>query len=181
MPLYRLGDHRPELHEEVWIAPSADLIGRVLLKRAASVWFGATLRGDNELIEVGEGSNIQDGAVLHTDMGAPLKIGSNCTVGHRAILHGCQVERGCLIGMGATVLNHAVIGEYSLVGAHALVTEGKEFPPRSLILGAPARAAGTLDDGAVARILAASARYVSNGERFRRTLEADESARIEGR
>jgi carbonic anhydrase/acetyltransferase-like protein (isoleucine patch superfamily) len=166
MTIHGLGDEDPRIDGDVWIAPSADVIGRVHMRRGASVWFGAILRGDNEWIEIGPDCNIQDGAVLHTDMGAPLTLAARCSVGHRAILHGCTVGEGSLIGMGATILNHAVIGRNSLVGANALVTEGKTFPDRSLIIGAPARAVGTLDDAAVERCLAVAARYVANGRRF---------------
>ena len=166
MTIHGLDDEDPRIDGEVWIAPSADVIGRVRLHRGVSVWFGAILRGDNEWIEVGVESNIQDGAVLHTDMGAPLTLAARCSVGHRAILHGCTVGEGSLVGMGATILNHAVIGRNSLVGANALVTEGKTFPDRSLIIGAPARAVGTLDAAAVERCLAVAARYVANGRRF---------------
>ncbi|MDB5557952.1 MAG: acetyltransferase protein, partial [Enterovirga sp.] len=153
MPIYSLNDVAPELPPEgdYWIAPDAHVIGRVRLGRGASIWFGSVLRGDNELIELGENVNIQEGSLLHTDPGFPMTIGRDCTVGHHAILHGCMVGEGSLIGMGATVLNGAVIGAGSLVGANALVTEGKSFPERSLIVGAPARAVRELDDAAVAR------------------------------
>jgi carbonic anhydrase/acetyltransferase-like protein (isoleucine patch superfamily) len=166
MTLHALDGEQPDIAGDVWIAPSADVIGRIRLHRAVSVWFGAVLRGDNEWIEIGAESNIQDGAVLHTDMGAPLVLGGRCSVGHRAILHGCTIGEGSLVGMGATILNHAVIGRHCLVGANALVTEGKVFPDRSLIVGAPARVVKTLDDAAVERCLAVGARYVVNGRRF---------------
>src|SRR5919106_657882 len=150
MPLYSLDDVAPELAADgrYWIAPDAHVIGRVRLGRDASVWFGSVLRGDNELIEVGERSNIQEGSMLHTDLGFPLTVGPNCTIGHHAILHGCTIGANALIGMGATVLNGARIGANSLVGASALVTEGKTFPDGSLIVGAPARAIRTLDEKA---------------------------------
>src|SRR6202795_3396031 len=152
--IYELGGHKPDLPEQgrYWIAPSATLIGKVRLKIDASVWFGAVLRGDNEWIELGERSQIQDNATLHTDMGFPLTIGSDCVIGHNVILHGCTIGDRALIGMGAIVLNGARIGAGSLVGAGALITEGKEFPEKSLIVGAPARVMRTLDDAAAAAI-----------------------------
>src|SRR5436189_17640 len=130
MPLFALGLYRPQLPaaDRHWIAPGAQVVGRVTLGAEASVWFNAVIRGDNEVIRIGARTNIQDGAVLHSDEGSPLTIGADCTIGHRAILHGCTIEDGCLIGMGATILNGAVIGRGSLVGANALVTEGKVFP-----------------------------------------------------
>ncbi len=147
MPVYALGDLAPELPETgaFWIAPDAHVIGKVRLHADVGIWFGAVLRGDNELIEIGARSNIQEGAMLHTDMGFPLSVGADCTIGHHAILHGCTIGDNSLIGMGATVLNGAKIGRNCLVGANALVTEGKEFPDNSLIVGAPARAIRVLD------------------------------------
>jgi carbonic anhydrase/acetyltransferase-like protein (isoleucine patch superfamily) len=149
-----------------WIAPGAHVIGNVLLAEDAGIWFGAVLRGDNELISVGARSNIQENAMLHTDMGLPLSIGSDCTIGHHAILHGCTIGDNSLVGMGATILNGAKIGKNCLVGANALVTEGKEFPDNSLIVGSPARAIRTLDDAAAARLTASAAGYVANWKRF---------------
>ena len=168
MTLYALADRRPLLPTSgrYWIAPNASVIGDVALGDDCSVWFGATLRGDNERITLGARSNIQDGATLHTDLGFPLDLGEDCTVGHNAILHGCRIGAGALIGMGAIVLNGAKIGAGSLVGAGALVTEGKEFPERSLIVGSPARLARTLDEAAVAALLASAAHYVENARRF---------------
>lgn len=150
-----------------FIAPDARLVGRVVLGRDASVWYGAVLRGDNEAIEVGERSNIQEHCVLHTDMGYPLAIGADCTIGHRAMLHGCVIEDNCLVGIGAIILNGARIGRGSLVGAGALVTEGKVFPPNSLVIGSPARVARTLDAAAVEGIRQSAAHYVANARRFR--------------
>jgi carbonic anhydrase/acetyltransferase-like protein (isoleucine patch superfamily) len=152
MPLYEFNGARPQLPAtgRFWIAPSADLIGSVTVQEEASIWFGSVLRGDNEPIAVGKRSNVQDGCVFHTDPGFPLTIGEYCTIGHRAILHGCTIGNGTLIGMGATVLNGAKIGENSIVGAGALVTEGKEFPPNSLIVGAPGRVIRTLDENGMA-------------------------------
>src|ERR1700760_320070 len=141
MPAYSLGNAHPEFPEsgEYWIAPNATVIGRVTLKRNASVWFGAVLRGDNEPIVVGEESNVQDGCVLHTDAGTPLTIGKAVTVGHLAMLHGCTIGDNSLIGIGAVVLNGARIGKNCLIGAKALIPEGKEIPDGSLVVGAPGR------------------------------------------
>ncbi len=153
-----------------FIAPDARLIGRVVLGRDVSVWYGAVLRGDNEPIMVGERSNIQEHCVLHTDMGYPLGIGRDCTIGHRAMLHGCTIEDNCLVGIGAIILNGARIGRGSLVGAGALVTEGKIFPENSLIVGSPARVARVLDAEAVERIRLSALHYVDNARRFRAGL-----------
>jgi carbonic anhydrase/acetyltransferase-like protein (isoleucine patch superfamily) len=168
MTLYALGDRRPLLPTSgrYWIAPNASVIGDVALGDDSSVWFGATLRGDNERISLGARSNIQDGATLHTDLGFPLDIGEDCTVGHHAILHGCTIGAGSLIGMGAIVLNGAKIGRGCLVGAGALVTEGKVFADGALIVGAPAQARRTLDEAAIAGLVRAAAGYVENGRRF---------------
>lgn len=168
---YALGDVRPEIADEgTWIAESARVIGAVRLKAFASVWFNAVLRGDNEWIEVGERSNIQDGSVLHTDPGCPLTIGRNVTVGHKAMLHGCTIGDNSLIGISSTILNGAVIPENCVVGAHALVTENKTFEPGSLILGAPAKAVRELDDDAIAMITRSADVYVTNAARFKRDL-----------
>jgi len=168
MPIYSLDDRAPILPEpgRFWIAPDAHVIGRVRLGRDVGIWFGAVLRGDNEPIEIGEATNIQEGAVLHTDEGAPLTVGAGCTIGHRAILHGCAIGENSLVGMGATILNHARIGANCLVGANALVTEGKEFPDNSLIVGAPAKALRVLDEAAVERLRWSARNYVENWKRF---------------
>ncbi|MCR4266467.1 gamma carbonic anhydrase family protein [Nitratireductor sp. ZSWI3] len=168
MPIYELAGARPVLDdpESNWIAPDASLIGRVRLARNAGIWFGAVLRGDNEPIEIGEGSNIQEHCVLHTDKGFPLTVEAGCTVGHRAILHGCTIGENTLIGMGAIVLNGARIGRNSLVGAGALVTEGKEFPDNSLIVGSPAKVVRTLDEAAEAGLRLSAEHYVENARRF---------------
>lgn len=155
-----------------WIAPDAAVIGKVKLERQASIWFGAVLRGDNEWIVVGENSNVQDGAVLHTDMGAPLMIGRNCTIGHRAILHGCTIGDNSLIGMGATVLNHARIGRNCLIGANALVTEGKMIPDNSLVMGAPAKMVRELTPEVIANLPKAAESYVRNWQRYAKGLRA---------
>jgi carbonic anhydrase/acetyltransferase-like protein (isoleucine patch superfamily) len=168
MTLYALADRRPLLPTSgrYWIAPNANVIGDVALGDDCSVWFGATLRGDNERIAVGARCNIQDGATLHTDLGFPLDVGEDCTIGHNAILHGCTIGAGSLIGMGAIVLNGAKIGRGCLVGAGALVTEGKVFPDRALIVGAPAQVKRTLDEAAVAALARSAAGYVANSRRF---------------
>ncbi len=171
MSLYRLGDRVPEVHQSAYVAPGATVIGRVALKENSSVWPGAVLRGDNELITIGEGSNVQDGAVLHTDPGCPLTLDSNVTLGHQAMLHGCTIGEGSLIGIQAVVLNNAVIGSQSLVGAGAVVTEGKTFPPRSLILGAPARVVRELTDDEVEGLQASAKSYQDRAQEFREGLE----------
>jgi carbonic anhydrase/acetyltransferase-like protein (isoleucine patch superfamily) len=172
MPIYALDGVRPDLPEsgDCWVAPDAVLIGRVRLGRDAGIWFGAVLRGDNEWIEVGEASNVQEHCVLHTDMGFPLTIGRGCTIGHRAMLHGCTIADNSLIGIGATVLNGARIGSNCLVGAHALVTEGKEFPDGSLIIGSPAKVARSLSDAEIAGLRRSAEGYVANWKRYRSGL-----------
>lgn len=175
MPLYAFGDKAPRVGDGAWIAPSADVMGEVILGEQTSVWFGAVIRADNSPITVGARSNVQDGAMLHSDADAPLTIGAGCTIGHHVILHGCTIGDGALVGMGAVVLNHAVIGEDCLIGAGALVTEGKVFPPGSLIVGAPARAVRTLDAEAIAELRRSAADYVAKAARF-----ADELMPIEG-
>jgi carbonic anhydrase/acetyltransferase-like protein (isoleucine patch superfamily) len=149
-----------------WIAPSADVMGRVRLLASASVWFGAVLRGDNEWITIGQGSNVQDGCVLHTDIGAPLTIGTNCTVGHKAILHGCTIGDNSLIGMGAIILNHVKIGKNCLVGAGALIPEGKVIPDNSLVVGQPGKIIRQLDDAAAAKLTDSALGYQRNWQRF---------------
>jgi carbonic anhydrase/acetyltransferase-like protein (isoleucine patch superfamily) len=172
MPIYALGDVAPDLPPEghFWVAPDASLIGRVRLGVDVGVWFGCVLRGDNEWISVGARSNVQEGTVMHTDPGAPLTIGDGCTIGHRAILHGCIIGDNTLIGMGATVLNRVRIGKNCLVGANALVTEGKEFPDNSLIVGSPAKAVRVLDEAAIEGLRRSADRYVENWKRFARDL-----------
>ena len=172
MPLYALDGVRPELPagNRFWIAPGAQVIGKVRLGVDASVWFGVVLRGDNEEIFIGPGSNVQDNSVLHTDPGFPVWIGENCTIGHRAILHGCTIGDNSLIGMGATLLNGAKIGRNCLVGANALVTEGKSFPDNSLIVGSPAKVLRELDESAAARLAESAVRYAANWRRYAKGL-----------
>ena len=166
MALYAIGGQAPKLGTDAWVAPSGDVIGDVRLGDEASVWFGAVIRGDNTPILIGARSNVQEGAALHSDPGAPLTIGEDVTVGHHAILHGCTVGARSLVGMGAIVLNRAVIGEDCIVGAGALVTEGKAFPAGSLIVGSPARAVRTLDDAAKAMLLASARVYVAKAREY---------------
>lgn len=168
MPVYGLREAVPELpaQGEYWIAPGATVIGRVILKKNASVWFGAVLRGDNESITVGENSNVQDGAVLHTDADTPLVIGSNVTVGHMAMLHGCAIGDNSLIGIGAVVLNGARIGRNCLIGAKALVPEGKEIPDNSLVVGAPGRVLRPVSEAQVAFLTESANHYVHNWKRY---------------
>ncbi|MEM6896511.1 MAG: gamma carbonic anhydrase family protein [Pseudomonadota bacterium] len=172
--IYTLDGVAPQLPEDgdFWVAPDANVIGHVILETATSIWFGATLRGDNEPIRVGAGSNVQENAVLHTDMGFPLTIGAGCTIGHKAMLHGCEIGDNSLIGMGATVLNGAKIGKNCLIGACALVTEGKEIPDGSLVMGAPGKVVRMLDDGAIEGLQGSARGYQANMRRFRAGLTA---------
>ncbi len=164
--IYALDGIAPQVDPLAWVAPDANLIGQVVLECEASVWFGATLRGDNEAIRVGAGSNVQEACVLHTDMGFPLVIGAHCTIGHKAILHGCTIGEGSLIGMGATILNGARIGRGCLIGAGALITEGKDIPDGSLVMGAPGRVIRRLDEAGQARLLQSAANYRAAARRF---------------
>jgi carbonic anhydrase/acetyltransferase-like protein (isoleucine patch superfamily) len=173
MAVFELDGVAPEFpaHDRYWIADTATVIGRVRLKQDASVWFGSVLRGDNEWIELGERSQIQDNATLHTDPGFPIIIGENCVIGHNVILHGCRIAANSLVGMGAVVLNGAKIGRGCLIGANALVTEGKEFADNSLIVGSPARAVRTLDDKAAAMILEGADIYVRRWQDYAKGLK----------
>ena len=173
MAIYELDGQRPDLpaDERYWIAESAAVIGTVRLKRDASVWYGASLRGDNEWVEIGERSNIQENCILHTDIGFPLTVGAGCTIGHSVILHGCTIADDSLIGMGAIVLNGVKIGRHCLVGAGAVVTEGKVFPDNSLIVGAPARAVRPVDDKILQLIAESADFYVNNWQRYRKGLK----------
>lgn len=159
MALYRIGGQQPTVHPTAWIAPSAELVGDVHVGEGASVWFGAVIRADNTPIIVGARANVQEGAMLHSDPGMPCTVGEGCTVGHHAILHGCTLGAHVLVGMGAIVLNRVVIGDDCLIGAGALVTEGKAFPPGSLIVGSPARAVRQLDAAAIAGLRLSAAHY----------------------
>ena len=171
MAIYQLGEHAPEIDPSAYVADSASVIGKVTVEANASVWFGVTIRGDNERITIGENSNVQEGSVMHTDMGFPLVLCKNVTVGHQAMLHGCTVGDGALIGIQAVVLNGARIGKGCLVGAGALVTEGKEFPDHSLILGSPAKAVRTLTEEELLRLQGNADGYAERGRRFRAELK----------
>ena len=170
--LYELDGVAPEVADSAWIAPTAVLIGKVRIGPNASVWWNAVLRGDNEWIELGEGSNVQDNAVCHTDVGAPLTVGAGVTVGHTAILHSCTIGDGALVGMGASVLNHAQVGQEALIGAGALVAQGKSIPARSLAVGAPARVVRDLTDEQVAAIAKGCSDYVAKAVRYRSHCQA---------
>ncbi len=166
MPIYALDGVEPTLADASWVAPDANVIGNVVLQADASVWFGCTLRGDNETIIIGAGSNVQENTVMHTDPGYPLTIGVNCTIGHKAMLHGCTIGNNSLIGMGATVLNGAKIGKNCLIGAGALITEGKEIPDGSLVMGAPGKIVRQLDEAAVKGLTMSAQHYQANAKRF---------------
>jgi carbonic anhydrase/acetyltransferase-like protein (isoleucine patch superfamily) len=172
MTILALDGISPELPDagRYWIALTASVIGRVRLKPNASVWFGAVLRGDNEWIEIGENSNVQDGCVLHTDMGSPLTVGRNCTIGHQAVLHGCTVGDNSLVGIGAVILNNARIGRNCLIGAQALIPEGKIIPDNSLVMGAPGKVVRELTDAEIARLRAGAESYVERAAAFRTEL-----------
>ncbi|MGR3625874.1 MAG: gamma carbonic anhydrase family protein [Limimaricola sp.] len=171
MTIYALDGEAPEIDATAWVAPGAHVIGRVTLAPGSSVWFGSTLRGDNERITLGENSNVQENCVLHTDMGYPLDIGAGVTVGHKAMLHGCTIGENSLIGMGATVLNGAKIGRDCLIGAGALVTEGKEIPDGSLVMGAPGKVVRQLDAEAIEKLRQSALSYRDNASRFRDGLK----------
>ena len=173
MPVYRLGTRVPNLPSpgRYWVAPDANVIGSVTLGEDVGIWFGATLRGDNEPMTVGRGTNIQEGVMVHSDPGFPATIGEDCTIGHHAIIHGCTIGDNTLIGMGATILNGAKIGKNCVVGANALVTEGKEFPDNSLIVGSPARVVRSLDEKAAEGIKKSAEKYVANWKRFAEELK----------
>lgn len=172
MTLYEFEGERPEIHPDAWIAPDANVIGRIRIASGASVWFGATLRGDNEWVEIGEETNLQEQVVCHTDMGFPLTIGARCTIGHKAMLHGCRIGEETLVGMGATILNGAVIGRHCLIGAGALVTERKEIPDGSLVIGSPAKVVRSLDEEAISALRRSASGYSEKAKRFRSSLVA---------
>ena len=174
MPIFSLGNVTVELpdDDEYWIAPTAALIGKVVIKKNASIWWGATVRGDNEPVVIGENSNVQDGAVLHTDLGAPLTLGRNVTVGHMAMLHGCEIGDYSLIGIGAVILNDVKIGKNCLIGAKALIPEGKVIPDNSLVLGAPGKVIREVSAEQLETLRTSAEDYVANWRRYRRELKA---------
>ena len=171
MAIYQLGEDAPQIDPTAWVADSANLIGKVTLGANATVWYGVTIRGDNERITIGPDSNVQEGTVMHTDMGFPMTLGTGVSIGHMAMLHGCTIGDGALIGIQAVIMNGARIGKGCLVGAGALVTEGKEFPDNTLILGSPAKAVRTLDEGDVARLREIADGYVARGKLYRAELK----------
>jgi len=171
MAIYELDGTAPRIADTAWVADNAQVMGHVVLDEDSSVWFGVTLRGDTETITVGRGSNVQDGSVLHADVGFPLVLGENVTVGHMVMLHGCTIGEGSLIGIGAVVLNGAKIGKGCLVGAGALVTEGKEFPDGSMILGSPARVVRTLTPEQIEGLRQSAQHYIDNARRYRNGLK----------
>lgn len=171
---YRLGDARVETHPQSWIAPGATLIGKVRLDAGANVWFGAVLRGDNELIHIGENSNVQDGTVMHTDMGYPMTIGKNVTIGHNVMMHGCTVGDCSLIGINSVILNGAKIGKHCLIGANSLIPEGKVIPDGSLVMGSPGKVVRELTEAQKQMLEASAAHYVENARRYARDLAPQE-------
>lgn len=170
MSLYALGDVTPVVAGDAWVAPGCHIVGDVELRAKSSVWFGSTLRGDNERITVGAGSNVQENSVLHTDMGFPLSIGAGCTIGHKAMLHGCVIGENSLVGMGATILNGAVIGKNCLIGAGALITEGKVIPDGSLVMGVPGKVMREIDEDDIKALQLSAIHYQENAARFQRDL-----------
>lgn len=170
MTIYALGGSTPDIHADAWVAPDANLIGKVVLEQAASVWFGSTIRADHEEIRIGYGSNVQENCVMHVDAGYPLTIGAGCTIGHKVMLHGCTIGDNTLIGMGATVLNGARIGKNCLIGAGALITEGKDIPDGSLVMGMPGKVVRALDAAAIEGLHASALHYQENMRRFRDTM-----------
>ena len=171
MAIYELDGVAPELGEGAWVADSADVMGKVALGENASVWFGAVIRGDTAYIKVGKNSNVQDGSVLHADEGVPLEVGDDVTIGHQVMLHGCTIGDGALIGIQAVVLNRAKIGKGCIVGAGSLVTEGKEFPDYSMIMGSPAKVVRQLDEATVEKLRQSAQHYVANAQRFAKGLK----------
>ena len=167
MTLYALGADAPQLHADTWVAPDANLIGKVVMEEGSSVWFGCTIRADHEVILIGAGSNVQENCVMHIDAGYPLTIGQNCTIGHKVMLHGCTIGDNSLIGMGATVLNGAKIGKNCLIGAGALITENKEIPDNSLLMGAPGKVVRELNEKNAQMLTMSALHYQENMRRFR--------------
>lgn len=174
MTIYALGEHVPQLDEDSWVAPDANLIGKVVLEKGASVWFGATIRADHEVIRIGEGTNIQENCVMHIDAGFPLTVGRNCTIGHKVMLHGCTIADNTLVGMGATILNGAKIGRNCLIGAGALITENKVIPDNSLVMGAPGKVVREIDDEGARRITMSALHYAEHARLFRAQLRVVE-------
>ncbi|MDR0634656.1 MAG: gamma carbonic anhydrase family protein [Azoarcus sp.] len=170
MGIYALDGSRPRINEDCWIAHTATVIGDVTLGRDVSIWYNVVIRGDNAPIAIGDGTNVQDGSILHNDEGVPLTIGAGVTVGHMAMLHGCTIGDGCLIGINAVVLNNAVLGRNCLIGANALIPEGKTIPDRSLVVGSPGRVLRTLTDDELARLHGNARHYIDNARRFRAGL-----------
>lgn len=171
MTVYQFGEQTPDIEEDTFVAPSADLIGSVVMESASSVWFGVVIRADNDIIHIGQGSNIQDNSVLHTDPGYPVTIGNRVTVGHSVMLHGCSIGNNSLIGIGSTIMNGAVIGENCIVGAGALVTEGKQYPDRSMILGTPAKVIRQLSDEEVDGLKKAAQSYIDKIPKYQSLKE----------
>jgi len=170
MTLYKLGDEEPQVDKDAWVAPSACVMGKVKLEKGSSVWFNTTIRGDNELITVGENSNIQDGCVLHSDAGVPLTVGKNCTVGHMVMLHGCDIGDNTLVGIGSIILNNTTIGRNCLIGANTLIPENKTIPDNSMVMGSPGKVVKTLEEGQIEALGVAAQGYVNNSKRFRNDL-----------
>lgn len=167
MTLYALGEHQPQLHEDTWVAPDANLVGQVVLEAGASVWFGCTIRADHEEIRICEGANVQENVVMHIDAGFPLTVGKNCTIGHKVMLHGCTIGENSLVGMGATVLNGAKIGKNCLIGAGALITENKVIPDNSLVMGAPGKVVREVSEAQAQKLTLSALHYQQNMRRFR--------------
>lgn len=170
MTIYSLDGVSPQIDEDSWIAPDANVIGKIVIQEGASVWFGATLRGDNEEIVIGKGSNVQENTIMHTDMSYPLTVGEGCTIGHKALLHGCTIGDNTLIGMGAVILNGAKIGKNCLIGANALITENKVIPDGSLVMGSPGKVVRELDEQGIQGLRASALNYQQNMRRFRAGL-----------
>lgn len=167
MPVYALGEDRPQINVDTWIAPDANLIGKVVLEEGASVWFGVTIRADHEEIRIGKGSNVQENVVMHIDRGFPLTVGANCTIGHKAMLHGCTIGDNTLVGMGATILNGAQIGKNCLIGAGALVTANKVIPDNSVVMGMPGKVVKQVDSTGEQELHQSAEHYQANMRRFR--------------
>jgi carbonic anhydrase/acetyltransferase-like protein (isoleucine patch superfamily) len=171
MAIYQLGEDSPQIDPSAYVTETANVIGKAKVEANTNIWFDVTIRGDNELITIGENSNVQEGCILHTDPGFPLTIEKNVTVGHQAMLHGCTIGEGSLVGIQAVILNGAKIGKNCLVGAGALVTEGKEFPDNSLIIGTPAKAVRTLTEEDISRMQRNTANYVKRGQQYKTSLK----------